>query len=128
MNLNLRNLAPLGFKSGDPRTTSTSISLLHRVKGPRVEYASGSCPNQVGYRVEYASGYCPNQLGYFDITARQLRAFRAGQLGLQPPGFCSPMGGAIVTDARVIYEGTVRSKQHLEQLFSKHTSDAAPHR
>ena len=108
MNLNLRNLAPLGFKGGI-MTRPTSLSLLWRIRDNRVEYTSG-----------YGSGPC---LGIYLLEPAEMRRFKAGKLGITPPGFCNPMGRkTIAKPAYATYQGRVRSKAHLEQLLE----DMAP--
>ncbi len=108
MHLNLRNLAPLGFKGG-AMTGPTSISLLWRVQGNVVQYASG---------------YTPQSIGLFHLTPALMRRFVDGKLILSPPGFCSPTAGRtpVCSDPYATYQGRVRSKAHLEQLLE----DMAP--
>ena len=105
MNLNLKNLARLGFKSNTVFATKTSVALLWREKTDRVEYASG---------------YPPETLGAFALTPSEIKKFRAGKLSLVPAGFCSPMAGQRQTrdDGVVLHQGHVRSAAHLEKVFS----------
>lgn len=103
MYLNLKNLSKLGFK-GTFMTGNTSISLLWRVKGNRVEFTSG---------------YTPNMLGYFTLTPRQLKSFNAGKLSLVPTGFCNATGGESLTEHIILHTGPVKSCKQVEEIFAR---------
>jgi len=103
MNLNLKNLSKLGFKGG-LMTGSTSIALLWRVRGNRVEFASG---------------HYPGTLGVFILTPRQLKSFERGKLVLVPQGFCSPMHSNYLGGETILHVGPVKSCKEVEEIFEK---------
>ena len=109
MNLNLRNLSKLGFKGG-LMTRPTSIALLWRVRGNRVEFASG---------------YHPGTLGVFTLTPRQLKSFERGSLSLVPEGFCSPMHSNYLGGETTLHVGPVKSCKQVEEIFQKHLDKTA---
>lgn len=104
MKLNLRNLEPLGFKGGI-MTSKTSITLLWR---------------QIGNNVFYASGYGPGSIGVFRLSEEQAKEFQQGNIGLLPPGFCSPMGGKVITENhRELFRGEPKDKRHFQEIIDK---------
>lgn len=104
MNLNLKNLGPLGFKGG-LMASKTSIELLWK---------------QIGNDVFYASGHFPGAVGVFRLSAKQATEFHQGKVGLLPPGFCNPMGGKVITENHeTLFKGTVKNKKHLLSIINQ---------
>ncbi len=108
MRLNLKNLSNLGF-TGGLMSRSISIDVLWR-------------KDEALNRVWFTSGYSPNMVGYFQLTQREMARFKAGKIGLTPPGFCSPgtscpmIGGERAT---ILFEGIVKSKKHLLGILNQ---------
>lgn len=98
-------IATCGFKAPGFSCTRNSIGLFYRWHGNRIEFVSN---------------YSPPSLGYFDLTDQQVRDFKAGRLGLVPPGFCNPAGGASLENGVIIWDDPVKNAAHLEEIFAAH--------
>jgi len=102
MNLNLRNLGPLGFRGG-AMSSKDSQGLLWKREGSNVFYTYG---------------FTPNTVGVFRLSVKDAVAFVTGQVGLLPPGFCNPMGGRTITEGcEILHTGKVHSKKHLLSIM-----------
>jgi hypothetical protein len=110
MNLNLKNLQPLGFRGGR-MDSKTSITLLWVIRGSSVFYTSG---------------YSPNTVGVFHLKPAEMKKFKKGRVSLLPPGFCNATGGEVLTDCRILHRGTVRSKKHLMSIIDVEEKSSDP--
>ena len=111
MNLNLKNLGPLGFKGG-LMTGKRDIGLLWKM---------------VGDQVIFTSGYTPNKVGLFSLTPKQAEKFRKGELSLVPEGITvSPCSRNSITKYKLLHYGPVKNTRHLMSIINRSVKEPVP--
>ncbi len=106
MKIYRRHVEPLGFKGTNMYELDKWHSHYRRIELTGVTVISNMTPQTVSR---------------FDMTPKQVRAFKAGKLGLTPPHCCSPCSGGreMLARPRIIFEGDIKSMKHLKELLEK---------
>jgi len=104
MNIYLRHLASFGFKGTGMFSDARWHSHYYRVDDARRS-------------IIVIGNLTPQTVSVFWLTPTQFKDFRANKLGLTPPGCCNASGGRSLTDPYVLFKGTIKNIQHLDQLL-----------
>lgn len=106
MNIYLRHVERLGFKGSGMFCDAKWHSYYYHVDYPR-------------RTIVVVGNLTPQTVSVFWLTPGQFRAFRAGKLGLTPPGCCNATGGKSLDDPYVLFKGTIKDWRHLDLLITQ---------